>query len=497
MMIWQHLLLVPILLPLVVAIPVTLFGERPRAWLTVAGTLLTLIASSMILYTVSQSGPQVHRIGGWAPPHGIVLVADRFSALLAVVAAVVATAGALHTVASGVEVAHRRLYHPMFLLMLTALGGAFLTGDLFNLYVFMEMVILSSFALVALANRPISAETTFKYAVLTALGSTLFLGGIGLIYASAGTLNMADIAQRAHQGIMPPLWPVAAAILLFVFLLKGAVFPFHFWQPDAHSAAPAAVSAMLSGVLVKVGIYGLVRMTTLLFPETPVLLVLAPLGAVAALFGGLTAVANTDLKRLLAYSTISNVGLIVLALGWGGLLGLTAAIVHTVNHSLIKSSLFLAGGYVTERLDEHGMQRLGGLAHLTPVGTVAFGLGALALAGMPPLNGFVSKFAIFQAGFGAQDPLLLTAAGLAGALGIVYSLRAFVLVFWGETPAWAGKEWARHGTRHREPVAPLFLALGCLALGLWPGPLMGLAADAAVELGQPEIYIAAVLGGEP
>lgn len=491
---WRHLLVLPILIPLAGSIPAAVLHGRPAAWVSLVFSLLALAADSVVLYTVSSGRPLIYEVGGWAPPYGVVLVADRFGAALALVATLVAAASAVHALAARVQVSTRRLYHPLFLILVMALSGVFLTGDLFNLYVFMELVILSSVALVAMANRSMSAEVTFKYAVLAALGSALMLASVALVYAAMGTLNMADIAQRVRAGPPPSFWPVVAALMLVAFLIKAALVPFHFWQPDAHSTAPAAVSAMLSGVLVKVGIYGVARMMTLLFPETPVFMLLAPLGAVSALFGGVAALVTADFKRVLAYSTISNVGLILLALGWGGQAGLTAAIVHIINHALIKGTLFLAGGYVVERADEHEIARLGGVARLTPLGTAAFGLGALALAGLPPLSGFVSKLTLFQAGLAAGDAALLLAAVLASALGIAYSLRAFVFVYWGETPERLWERWRRSEAEAGLPVASLGLALFLLALGLWPAPLIALSASTAAELGEPAIYITAVLG---
>jgi multicomponent Na+:H+ antiporter subunit D len=434
-------------------------------------------------------------VGGWAAPYGIILVADHLGAFLVFTSALVAASSALHTAATSPAASNHRLYHPLFLILLTALSGVFLTGDLFNLYVFMELVILSSVALVAMAERPLSAEVTFKYAIISALGSVLLLLSVAFVYAAVGTLNMADIAQRARQEAMPPFWNVTAALMLCAFLLKGALFPFHFWQPDAHSAAPAPVSAMLSGVLVKVGIYGIIRMVTLLFPGTMVIALLAPLGAVSALFGALAALVNGELKRILAYSTISNMGLILLALGWGGTQGVVAAIIHMFNHAVIKGGLFLSGGYVAERLHEHEVRRLGGLAALSPSTTLAFGAGAVALAGLPPLSGFVSKLAIFQSGIVAGGPVLLGAAVLASILGIAYSIRPFVLVFWGDMPEEARARWGGQEGFSKGALAPLLLAVLYVILGIWPAPLVEVAASVARELADPTVYIAAVLEG--
>jgi multicomponent Na+:H+ antiporter subunit D len=312
-----------------------------------------------------------------------------------------------------------------------------------------------------------------------------------------GTLNLADVAVRLAAERGSALSSVAAAVLLFVFLLKAAVFPLHFWQPDAHSTAPAPVSAMLSGVLVKVGIYGIIRLQTLLFPGEPVLALLGPLGAAAAVFGGLAALANHDLKRLLAYSTISNMGFVVLALAWGGAAGIVAALVNVANHALIKSGLFLAGGYVAERLDEHRMTRMGGVASLSPVAAATFGLGAAALAGLPPTSGFLSKLTLLGAGVEVGSTVLLAALLVASALGLAYPALAFVRVFWGRCPAPVRRRWREGEHRRAALLAPAALALVWLVLGLWPVPLLALAEAAAAELGDPTTYITAVLQEDP
>jgi multicomponent Na+:H+ antiporter subunit D len=492
----EHLLIIPIMLLLFGAICAALAPGR------IGGIVVTVVAGVTLAFTfwilqLAMAGePLVYQVGGWAPPQGIVLVADRLSALLALIATLLALASSIYTLTSR-KLLEQTYFHVMFLLLLMALLGVFFTGDLFNLYVFMEMVILSSVILVALADRPVSAEVTFKYTILSALGSTALLFGIGLIYGAMGTLNMAEIALHIHEGPTPVLIPFGAAMLLMVFLLKAGIVPFHFWLPDAHSAAPAAVSAMLSGMLVKVGVYGVLRMATLLFPGTPALSVVAWLGAASALFGGLAALANGDLKRLLAYSTIANVGLIMMAIGWGGQWGLMAAIVHMVNHALFKGGLFLAGGYLAERYHEHSLRRLTGFANLTPGIAVVFGIGAVALAGLPPTGGFVSKLMLIQAGWlDGAGPLWLVAI-IASGLSIAYSIRLFIRLLWGATPAWAVALTPHLPRQRLGGLAAALLVAGVLLLGILPSLLTTVAGAAAAEILDPQIYIHAVLGGLP
>jgi multicomponent Na+:H+ antiporter subunit D len=490
-----HLLILPILLPLIGAIGAARLRGRWGSILVVMVAGGTAAITGWILQRTITLGPQVYQVGGWSPPQGIVLAADRLSAILALTAASVALAAAIYTLSTG-EQRDRPLFHALFLLLLTALCGVFFTGDLFNLYVFMEMVILTSIILVAMARRPV-AEVTFKYTLISALGSTLLLFSIALIYADLGTLNLADVARRAASTPPTLLRTVGGVLMLAVFLLKAGALPFHFWLPDAHSAAPTPISAMLSGVLVKVGVYGILRMTTLLFPDGGLLMIVGALGIVSALFGGLAALANDDLKRLLAYSTIANVGLILMGIGLGTGIGLAAALIHTVNHALIKGSLFLAGGYLAERFHTHSLHRLHGFAGLAPGVTLLFGIGALALAGLPPTAGFVSKVTLLRAGWMAGELLLLAGMVLASGLSIVYSLRVFVRLCWGvESPAIV-EEIRRSGMERRGALAAALLVVLILGLGIWPAALVEITTAAANELQQPQIYIEAVLGENP
>jgi multicomponent Na+:H+ antiporter subunit D len=421
-----------------------------------------------------------------------VLVADNLSALLALVAAGAALAAAIHTLSTG-EQRDRPLFHTLFLLLLTALCGVFFTGDLFNLYVFMEMVILASIILLAMAKRP-AAEVTFKYTLISALGSTLLLFSIALIYADLGTLNLADIAHRVETTPPTVIRSFGVIFMLAVFLLKAGALPFHFWLPDAHSAAPTPVSAMLSGVLVKVGVYGILRMVTLLFPGGAELIVIGLLGMISAIFGGMAALANDDLKRLLAYSTIANIGLILMAIGLGTGAGLAAALIHTVNHAVIKGSLFLTGGYLAERFHTHSLHQLRGFAGLAPGIMLLFGISALALAGLPPTAGFVSKLTLLGAGWTAGDLPILAGIVLASGLSIVYSLRVFVRLFWGEMAEPIVEEIRRSGMKSTALLGALLLVVLILWLGIWPASLVTVATATADQIGQPRIYIDAVLG---
>jgi multicomponent Na+:H+ antiporter subunit D len=390
-----------------------------------------------------------------------------------------------------------------------ALNGAFLTGDLFNLFVFAELLVISATLLTAISDDRYGVEAAYKYFYMSLFASALMLLAIGSLYASYGTLNMADLATRVAAGETPPLLPAAVALLLVTFLIKSAVPPFHFWQPDFHTAAPTAVSAMLSSVVVKLGIYGLLRMTTLLFLEQVDLLrpLLLVLGAAGVLFGGLAAVGTGNVKRMLAYSTLAQVGFILVGIGWGTPLALAAAIVFAFNHSLVKAAMLMLAGAVASRapVKSAAFAVVRGAGRHAPAAGALFFVGGLALAGVPPTNGFVSKLLLFQGGIEAAAatplaaylPLALIAAG--GVLTLIYTMRAFQLIWWQPAAAEANAGAARTGDvakkRPDQLYAPALLLTTALALGIWAEPLVGLAWEASRWLGSPEAYIQAVLGG--
>ena len=493
-----------LVLPIVGAIASFEVHEHWRRWAVVFVLALNAVLASILFATSLTGSYTVYPVGGWPAPYGIVLVVDALAALLVVTAAIVGLCSALYHALSPSVGPTRPLFQPLFLLLFTAINGVFVTGDMFNLYVFMELTILTSFALVALANLSISPEVTFKYAVISAIGSLLLLTGMALLYNAIGTLNLADVARVTQAEPAPPLVADAVALIAVAFLIKGAVFPFHFWQPDAHSAAPTQVSALLSGVLVKVGAYGLIRLSMLAFPEPRLRDLIVALGVLSMLYGAVAALATPGIKRLLAYSTISNMGFILIGIGWAGAAGLSAAIILTVSHALTKGGLFLTVGQITDRLHTQDLRRLGGLARATPWGAVSFGLGAVALAGLPPSSGFVGKLALFSAGVAVNARAILVLIVIASALALAYGLRAFVGAYWG---AGAGQHGVGRRTTVTEVVARmergswpsivpgLVLAGLAIAIGIWPAPLLAAVQLITQQLATPEPYIRAVLGG--
>jgi multicomponent Na+:H+ antiporter subunit D len=510
----HHLVLLPVIIPLTGAALALLLGGRgllggrrlqrgqglqggqglQAGW--ALGVMLTSLASSLwLLVQVSRSGqPVVFQAGGWPAPFGISLVGDLLSATLVVMSQAVLAAGIIYALGSQEQAVRYPAFYPLFLTLATGLTGAMLTGDLFNLFVFAELLVFSGTILTAISDDRYGTEAAFKYFYMSLLASAFLLLAVGSLYISYGTLNMADLARRIPANPGAPLLPVAIAMLLATFMIKSAVFPFHFWQPDFHTASPTAVSAMLSSVVVKLGVYGFLRMTSLLFVEQApaIRALLVGLGVVGVVYGGLGAVGTHNAKRMLAYSTLAQVGFILVAIGWGDRLALAAAIIFTFNHSLIKAAMLMLAGAVASRapVKTAAFGVVTGLGKSMPATGALFLVGGLALAGIPPTNGFVSKMVLFRSGIEGGQYASLAAVGVASILTLVYVTRAFQRIWW-QPPLEGGKAKPTGDSL----LAPALLIVAVLALGLWAAPLVELAQATADWLGSPAGYIQAVLGG--
>ncbi len=491
------LVLLPVIVPVSAAVIAVVLRNHHRvqsAW-SFGAMVTALVFSAMLLAEVWSSGqPVVLQLGGWAAPFGISLVGDLLSAMMAVMCQLVLAGGFLYALGARDQCVQYPMFFPLFLMLATGLTGAMLTGDLFNLFVFAELLVFAGAALTAISDDRFGTEAAYKYFYISLIASLALLLAIGSLYASYGTLNLADLAQRIAADPSPPLVMPALALLVVFFSVKGAVMPFHFWQPDFHTAAPTPVHAVLSSVVVKLGIYGFLRLTTLLFPEQSefVRTALVIAGAVGVWFGGLGAVGTYDAKRMLAYSTLGQLGFILVAIGWGTPLALMAALVYAFNHSLLKAAMLMLAGSVASRapVKTAAFDVIVGLGKKMPAAGVLFLLGGMGLAGIPPLNGFVGKLLIFQSGAEAEQYAALAAIGLAGIVTLVYVFRAFQRIWW--TPLPEGAKAKPYGDRI---VAPAILIALSLALGIWADPLLQLSRDVVAWINAPSLYVRAVLGG--
>jgi multicomponent Na+:H+ antiporter subunit D len=489
------LILGPIFLPLGAAALGIIFTRNRSiqhiiALIAAAGAWLCTLG---VLHYNRVFGPQVYRVGGWPTPYGIVLAPDLIGAIFGVMCSTVALAGVIYAVGCRDKCVTYPAFMPLFLCMIGGLHGAMYTGDIFTLFVFVELMVMSSVVLVAISDNRLGVEAAIKYLLISAMGTLFLLIGIGAIYATFGTLTLADIARKLATGERPLLAQAAAVMLMCAFLLKSAVFPFHFWQPDFHTTAPTPVHAVLSSVVVKVGILGLIRLTTLLFTsEAPLIrTLLVILGLIGIFFGSLAALRTYDAKRMLAYSTFGQIGFILLGIGWGTPLALIGAVVYAFNHALIKAALLMLTGAVSSRMPNKS-------AKLTDIGGAGQGLalinglyllGGLALAGVPPLNGFISKLALIQGGIQAQSWVPLGLAVGAGLITLLYMTRTWQLIF--QKPPAPELHMKPTGDR---VLAPLLLLCLCIGLGLFAAPLVDIATAAVVQLNDSRIYMTAILG---
>ena len=495
----NFLIIVTVFFPLLSGVVSLLFWgqDRIQRYIGFGAGVVAWLASIGVLLATIDGGPQIYRLGDWTPPFGIVLVGDYLSSIFVVMSSTVMMMGLLYAIGCNDKVVRRPAFTTLFLAMHTGLMGALYTGDLFTMFVFIELMVLSSVSLVAISDNELGLEAAIKYLFISSMGTLFLLMGVAAIYAAFGTLNFADIGQQLATGERPFLAREAAIMLTAAFLLKSAVFPFHFWQPDFHTTAPTPVHAVLSSVVVKIGVYGLIRLTTLLFTAEDELqtiqTILLVLGTISIFFGSLGAFRTYDGKRMLAYSTFGQIGFILLGVGWGTPLALAAALVYAFNHAFIKSALLMLFGVVASRTQTKTarLSEVAGVGKSLPwVVGILYLLGGLALAGVPPMNGFISKLALVQSGVDAQEWITLGLAVGAGILTMMYMTRTWQLVF-QRSP---NDETVELKSYNDNPLAPALLITACLLLGVYAAPLADLAQTAAEQILDAPVYIEAVLG---
>jgi multicomponent Na+:H+ antiporter subunit D len=456
----------PVLLPLLGAAGTLLVSGHPTFQRTLSTTVLTavLAVSVVLLFMADADGATAVSVGGWRVPLGIVLVVDRLSALMLVVASTVALGVLVFAVgqgaADGSEETPLSIFHPTFLVLVAGVGNAFLAGDLFNLYVGFEILLMASYVLLTLGGTAARIRGGITYIVVSLTSSVLFLAAIGLVYAATGTVNMAQLAVRL--GDLPDGTQVLLqSMLLIAFGIKAAVFPLSAWLPDSYPTAPAPVTAVFAGLLTKVGVYAIIRTQTLLFPGGALddLLLWAALATM--LIGILGAVAQSDLRRMLSFTLVSHIGYMVFGIALGTAAGLAGAVFYVAHHIAIQTTLFLVAGLVERQGGTTDVNRLGGLARRSPLLAVLFFVPAMNLAGIPPLSGFIGKLGLLQAGVaeGSAEALTLVAGGVVTSLLTLLAVaRVWTRAFWrspNQSPAedTAGAA-AADATLRRRPGSP-------------------------------------------
>jgi multicomponent Na+:H+ antiporter subunit D len=502
-------LTLPILIPLLAA-ALSLLAWR-HLWvervLGVAGAAGQLCAGVALLNLVADQGIQVIQLGAWPAPFGITLVADHLSALMVLVTGIIGTVIACYSL---VDIDRQRqsfAYFPLLNVMLMGVAAALLAGDLFNLYVWFEVLLISSFVLLALGSQREQLEGSLEYVTLNLVSSFVLLAAVGILYGVVGTLNMADASQKLATVENRYLVLTLAMLFLFSFGLKAALFPLYFWLPPSYHTPPSAVSAAFAGLLTKVGVYALLRSFTLLFAAdlTITHTLILWLSGFTMLTGVLAALAHTDLRRILSSMLIGHIGFMTMGLGIFTVLGLAGSVFYLVHDMLVKCCLFLVAGIMHALRGSHMLDRLGGLYRQAPWLALLFAIAALSLAGLPPLSGFVGKLILVKAGLEAGHYAIVAIAMLTTLLTLYAMARVFAAAFWAPpaTPQPASEQTGgEHPPRHlsRGELAGLAIPTAVLALltilaGVFGEWLFGLCHAAAQELLDPQQYIQAVLGG--
>jgi multicomponent Na+:H+ antiporter subunit D len=477
---------------------------------TIGACGLTL-AAGVLFARVWTGGPLVLYVGGWRAPFGITLVADVFAALMVLVAGLMHLAVSVYSLAN-IDARRQRYGYFAFLnVMLMGVCGAFLTGDLFNLYVWFEVMLIGSFVLLVLGGGRAQMEAGIKYVALSLLSSAFFLAGVGVIYGIAHTLNMAHLSERMAGAAEAHPWLVVSAsvLLLLSFGIKAAVFPLYFWLPASYHTPAPAVSAIFAGLLTKVGVYALIRVFTVVLPPSGyVLNLLLVVAGLTMLMGVLGAVSQSQIRRILSFHIISQIGYMVMGLALlvapdPGIrqLGMAAAVFYIAHHIIVKTNLFLIGGTVRSLAGTERLDRLGGLVNRVPWLGVLFLIPALSLAGLPPLSGFWAKLAVIKAGFGAGQYLLTAVALFAGLLTLVSMLKIWNEAFWKPRPGAISTDGAEADEGAKLPwprgrawlIAPsVGLAVLTLGIGLYPQALLSASKRAAAELLDQSGYVSAI-----
>ncbi len=391
------------IIPLFVAIPLASAFFIPmvsRKWRKCPDIIGNMATFSLLVLSVSVIGTRgIYTMGGWPPPLGITLVLDGISVLMLIIVNLMAFASTLFSVSYMELYTSKLRYYSLFLLMVAGMNGVILTGDIFNMYVFLEIAAIASYALVGFGCENEELEAAFKYLVLGSIASTFILFAVAIIYGTFGSLNMAHIGRYIGERGMNSALYFSLGLFIAGFGLKAALVPFHAWLPDAHPSAPAPISAMLSGVLIKaLGIYAMVRVLFNMFGITPLISqVILTLGTLSMIVGVLLALGQWDYKRLLAYHSISQIGYVMLGIGLGTPLGILGGLFHLFNHSIFKSLLFLTAGSVEYNTGTRDLREMGGLRYNMPITSSSSLVASLSIAGIPPFNGFWSKLIIIFA----------------------------------------------------------------------------------------------------
>lgn len=492
------LIALPVIIPLIFGALslVALNNHGAQRLLGITGTAAVLVAAILLLWQTKLNGIKVLEVGSWPAPFGIVLVSDLLGAIMVVLAAITGFATAIYSLKTVRKRFERFGYYPLLHLLLAGVNGAFLTGDIFNLYVWFEVLLVASFALLIQGGERAQMEGAIKYVTLNLLSSALFLTAIGLLYGLVGSLNMADIAVRLTAVEDPKMVTLIAMLFLIAFSIKAAAFPLFFWLPASYHTPQVAVSAIFAGLLTKVGVYALYRVFTLMFTGEVGFThqILLWMAVFTMLTGVLGAASQYEVRRILSFHIVSQIGYMMLALALFTPLALIGGVFYIMHHIIVKANLFFVAGMMYRLGGSFELKELGGLYKKHPGLAVLFLIPAFSLAGIPPLSGFFAKFILIKAGVEASAWWAVAVALFVGLFTLFSMIKIWNEAFWKKAPLPA-----------LEIPGPMrnnalywttgILATMTIAIGIFAQPIYILAEMAANQLLNPQLYIHAVLGG--
>lgn len=489
-----NLPLLPIILPFFFGIILLFFKEniKTQRFITALGLIVSFVAALILLFKVHKNGVQSLTLGSWPAPFGISMVSDMLSVLLVITSIAITFFVVIYSFQAIGEERERFFYYPSILFMLTGVNGAFTTGDIFNMFVFFEVLLIASYVLIVLGGEKKQLRESIKYVLVNVISSALFVVTIALLYSVIGTVNMADISVKITEIGQPGIITVIAVLFLLVFGIKGAIFPLYFWLPGSYAAPPMPVLALFGALLTKVGLYAITRTYTLFFIHDTsftheLLLVLSLLTIVAGCIGAL---AYFDVKHIMIYNIVIAIGVILFGVAQMNEAGMTGAMFYVIHDMIIKGALFILIGIMITLTGTSNLRKMGGLMKThAPLGWMYL-IAAFGLAGIPPLSGFAGKLLIVQGAFEAGNvfgAIVILASSLVVLLSV---MRIFIYAFWGEQV----KLPKTNASSVRQMMIPaVTLVMISIAYGVGTEWLVPYMTDASEVLLNPSIYIDAVL----
>ncbi|MFD1850205.1 Na+/H+ antiporter subunit D [Oceanobacillus bengalensis] len=490
----SNLAVLPIIIPLISAIILVFFNSKTNISriLTRAFSLIGLGVTGYIAWYVIENGSIILETGDWIAPYGIILVVDALSAILVLTTNIVAVACAFYAPHAGLGEKEKFYFYPFFFFLITGVSGAFITGDLFNLFVFFEVLLMASYALIVLGGDKIQFRESLKYLLINLFSSMLFVTAVAFLYGVVGTINMAQIAQRVAEVDQQGILTTIAMLLFFVFATKAALFPLYYWLPNSYVVPNPVVSALFGALLTKVGIYSIIRVFSLIFVHDIHLTheFFIWIAGLSMIFGVVGALSTNNIKLIVAYNIIPAIGYIIMGIGIFNQEALSGSIYYLMQDMIVKAALFLLVGVIAYVAGTSDLRKMSGLIHHYPVlGWVLFAF-AFVLAGIPPFSGFIGKLLLLEGAF-ADGEIVISIIALLTSLLILYSIiKIFIRGFWGDENAMKNLE--KKSTKGL--IAPIvFLLVTVVILGVGAEYFYPITDAIAAYLLDPQIYIDSVL----